>query len=413
MVSVLHPRRWIRERVPVLRHPHDRPDGPTQPDARPKVAARVTRLLLLMVLVASLLVAVPGLRTVTSTIRHVDLVWVAAAIGLELASCVSFVVLFRVFFDRLSPRDARALAWTEMASGALLPGGGAGGLAIGGWLIHLTGAPTRWIVRRSGGLFFLTSAVNAASLIIAGVLLGLGVSSPNAFVLTLLPASVAMLLILAVAALPRAVRSRERIVPWLREVSAGVQEAQQTAFGHPSWRLVGALGYLGFDMCVLWVTLRGVGVAMPVPALMLAYNIGYLANVLPIPGGIGVLDAGLAGSLLLYGAPAGHVAAAVLLYHTIALWTPGLGGTLAYLSMRSRLTTPATASRPVDPPPASPVHLTEGNLHEPPSRHPDPDPIRLGRRSHRRPAPRQLPRSGGARASRALRRTDGRRRPSA
>ena len=86
----------------------------------------------------------------------------AGAVARELASSVSFVIVFRLFFDRVARRDARALAWTEMASGALLPGGGAGGLAIGGWLMHLTGAPTRWIVRRSSGLFFLTSAVNGS-----------------------------------------------------------------------------------------------------------------------------------------------------------------------------------------------------------------------------------------------------------
>ena len=374
MASVPEIRLSIRDRLRAARHVRDRPDAPVQSDTHPKIATLVARLLLLTALVASLLIAVPGLRPVISTIRHIDPVWIAAAIGLELASCVSFVVLFRLFFDRLSPRDARALAWTEMASGALLPGGGAGGLAIGGWLIHLTGAPTQWIVRRSGGLFFLTSAVNAATVIVTGVLLGVGVSSPNAFVLTLLPVLVVVPLTLAIAALPHALRSRDRVAMWLRGINAGVRDAEQTTFRHPSWRLAGALGYLGFDMAVLWITLKAVGVPISVPALVLAYNIGYLTNILPIPGGIGVLDAGLAGSLLLYGAPAGHVAAAVLVYHAIALWTPGLGGTLAYLSVRSRLTAtkPAEGSPPVDQP-VAPVRLTEGNLHEPTSSDSDAD----------------------------------------
>jgi hypothetical protein len=90
-------------------------------------------------------------------------------------------IIFRLFFGRVGARDARGLAWTEMASGALLPGGGVGGYSIGGWLIHLTGAPTRWIVRRSGGLFFLTSAVNSAAVIGAGLLLLAGVAGPHDF----------------------------------------------------------------------------------------------------------------------------------------------------------------------------------------------------------------------------------------
>ena len=304
----------------------------------PRVTGRIVRLLLLIVLAVSLVISVPGLRPVISAIGHIDVGWIVVAVALELASCLSFVVLFRLFFDRLAPRDARALAWTEMASGALLPGGGIGGLAIGAWLINLTGAPTRWIVRRSGGLFFLTTAVNAASLIIAGFLLAAGVPGTHAMMLTFLPAFLTTAAVLAGAAVPRILRSRSHPARWLAAISSGVEDAEQTTFRHPHWRLIGAVGYLGFDMAVLWLLLRGVGAPISVPALVLAYNIGYLANALPIPGGIGVLDAGLAGSLLLYGAPAAHVAAAVLLYHAIALWIPGLGGTVAYLSVRPRLT---------------------------------------------------------------------------
>jgi uncharacterized membrane protein YbhN (UPF0104 family) len=87
-----------------------------------------------------------GISPVLRAISEISPLRIAIAVALELASCVSFVIIFRLFFDRVGARDARALAWTEMASGALLPGGGVGGYAIGGWLMHLTGAPTRWIV---------------------------------------------------------------------------------------------------------------------------------------------------------------------------------------------------------------------------------------------------------------------------
>jgi uncharacterized membrane protein YbhN (UPF0104 family) len=250
---------------------------------------------------------------------------------------VSFVVLFRRFFDRLSGRDARALAWTEQATGALLPGGGAGGLAIGGWLIHLAGAPTDWIVRRSGGLFFLTSAVNAATVIAAGLALILGASGPHDFALAVLPTVLVGAVTLVVLALPAVVRSRPGTPRWIRAISAGVQDAEETTFRRPNWRLLGALGYLWFDIAVLWLVLRGLGEAPSVPALILAYTIGYIANTLPIPGGIGVLDAGLTGALALYGVSPAHAAAAVIIYHAIALWVPGLGGLVGYVRLRPRL----------------------------------------------------------------------------
>jgi hypothetical protein len=144
-------------------------------------------------------------------------------------------------------------------------------------------------------------------------------------------------LTLAVAALPIVVRSRPSTPGWVRGIGAGVEDAEHTALRHPSWRLAGALGYLGFDIAVLWVCLRALGITASVPALVLAYNLGYLANALPIPGGIGVLDAGLAGALALYGVAPAHAAAAVLVYHAVALWVPGLGGLLAYLRLRPRL----------------------------------------------------------------------------
>jgi hypothetical protein len=92
--------------------------------------------------VAQLVASVPGLRGTLNAIAH-DPVWIVGAVALELASDVSFVVLFRLFFDGLARPEARLLAWTEQGSGALLPGGSAGGFAVGAWLIRLTGAPMR------------------------------------------------------------------------------------------------------------------------------------------------------------------------------------------------------------------------------------------------------------------------------
>ena len=88
---------------------------------------RLATIALLAALLIALLAAVPSLRGVLQDIRHIGLGWVALAIALELGSALSFVVFFRLFFDRLPARDARALAWTTEGSGALLPGGGAGG----------------------------------------------------------------------------------------------------------------------------------------------------------------------------------------------------------------------------------------------------------------------------------------------
>jgi uncharacterized membrane protein YbhN (UPF0104 family) len=288
----------------------------------------------------TLLLAVPGLRDVVADLRHVAGVWVIAAIALEVASCLSFVVIFRRFFDDLPPDLSRKVAWTELGSGALLPGGGAGSLAIGGWLLHLAGMEVRQIVRRSSGLFFLTSAVNVAALIAGGVLLFV-VRPPGVSVLLLagLPVVLGIVALSATLALPPLVHRRPsgtRARPWFVELVDGIRVAE-AALRHPTWREAGAVGYLAFDIAVLGATLAAVGYAPPLPVLLLGYIVGYLANLLPVPGGVGVLEGGLAGTLIVYGAPPVQAAAGVLLYHAIAFWIPSLGGLWAWARLRRGL----------------------------------------------------------------------------
>ena len=298
---------------------------------------RVATAALLGAIVLALALAVPAVRPVVREVREMHVGWVALAAVLELASCLSFVVIFRAFFERVPARDARALAWTSMASGVLLPGGGVGGLAISGWLMRLAGAPTAWIVRRSSALFFFTSAVNGAAIIVAGLVLVTGGAGPHDFERAALPLLIAGALTLAIAAVPWIASRRERVASSrLGGIIAGVRDAQLAA-RRPNWRLAGAVGYLGFDLAVLWATFSACGTAPPVAALVLGYTIGYAANALPIPGGVGVLDAGLVGALVLYGATPLQAAAAVLVYHAIALWIPALGGLIAYARLRPRL----------------------------------------------------------------------------
>jgi uncharacterized membrane protein YbhN (UPF0104 family) len=321
------------------------------------VRARVLAMLLLVAMIVSLLIAVPALNSVAREITHMDARWLVLATALELASCASFVVVFRHFFARVPTPAVRELAWTEMGSGALLPGGGVGSLAVGGWLLHLAGMPTREIVRRSSSLFFLTSAVNALALVGGGILLASGLSNGNDGVaLAGVPIVFGASAVTAALVIARLSERRRRALadsPWIGQLIEGISEARR-ALRHPSWRLVGAIGYLGFDIAVLWATLSAVGYVPPIAVLMLGYIIGYLANLIPVPGGVGVLEGGLAGTLVLYGAPVTQAAAGVLVYHAIAFWIPSLGGLLAYRLLRRDLeasspTQPVLTDRPESP----------------------------------------------------------------
>jgi hypothetical protein len=85
-------------------------------------------------------------------------------------------------------------------------------------------------------------------------------------------------------------------------------------------KLVGAsLAYYAFDNAVLWATFRAFGSSPPLGVIVMGYLVGSLAAALPVPAGLGALEGGLIGALVLYGAPAPAAVGAVLLYRGISV----------------------------------------------------------------------------------------------
>jgi uncharacterized membrane protein YbhN (UPF0104 family) len=319
---------------------------------------RVGVMAVLTIAMVTAVLAVPTLGHVRVDLDSVNGWWAAAAIALEVASCICFVVVFRVFFDTVNPRVARSVAWVEEGSGAMLPGGGVTSYAIGGMILSRDGLSLREIVVRSGGLFWLTSAVNALALAIGTALLVLGPPPTRPSLLVVgLPIAVAAPVTILIAAAPMIARARTTRLGRSRNLVDGVAEAWRVA-GRGNWRLLGALGYLYFDMLVLVCLFRGLGYAVPFGVLSLGYLVGYVATLIPIPGGVGVLEGGLTGALILYGAPPVKTVAVVLIYHAIAFWIPSLGGAFGYLSLlRLRVPGSAGRDRPTDGAPGT-THVT-------------------------------------------------------
>jgi uncharacterized membrane protein YbhN (UPF0104 family) len=161
---------------------------------------------------------------------------------------------------------------------------------------------------------------------LAGLLLGLGVADgPHDLVHAWVPVAGAIAVVAVVLVLPLPAR--------LRPVVDGIASARRT-LARPSRPLAAAAGYLVFDIAVLWATLAAMGEPPPAVALAAGYIVGYLGSTVPIPGGVGVLDASLACTLIAYGTDPALAAAAVLVYHAIAFWVPSLGGAAALASLR-------------------------------------------------------------------------------
>ena len=65
----------------------------------------------------------------------------------------------------------------------------------------------------------------------------------------------------------------------------------------------------------------------------MAYFTGMLANLLPLPGGLGGVEGGMIGALIGFGVDDGLAVAAVLSYRVFAYWLPILPGALAYVGL--------------------------------------------------------------------------------
>jgi uncharacterized protein (TIRG00374 family) len=316
-----------------------------QPRRLGRRAATAVALIVVIVLVALL---APGLGDVRDHLGDADPAWLAVGVGFELLSCLSYVVMFRqVFCRRMSWRSSWEIGWSELAVGSIVPASGAGGLALGAWILSRGGMPADKIARRSVAFFLIKSSVNFVAVAVLGVAMALGVGPHESPLLTVLPAAMSVLLIAAVVALPRlgaGPRSSDdmpRVRRWIatarRAIVDGTAEAVELARGGDVLLLAGAVGYWLFDNAVLWATFHAVGVSPPLTVVLMGYLIGQLGGALPLPGGIGGIDGGLIGTLIVYGAPAAATAAAVVSYRVILFWLPLLIGGVSFLSLRREL----------------------------------------------------------------------------
>jgi uncharacterized membrane protein YbhN (UPF0104 family) len=310
-------------------------------------------LVLGLALAAGLLLAVPGLKGVATTVSHMKLQWVAVAVALEILSCACYVVAFLQVFDRAPLRLGARVALSEEAFGAAVSLGGVGSLAVGVWLMVERGAPAGRITQRSAVLFLYTSAINVITLVVAGLGLFLGLRGPSNPLLSILPAAVGAVALVLFLLLPRYVdRIVGRVAPGrlhtvLTETAASVRDTERLMF-RPDWRIVGAIGYLWLDIAVLFACFAAAGQTPPLAPVVLAYQIGYLSNFIPVPGGIGVLDGSMIGMLVLYGVGGTVATAATLAYHAIALWVPAIWGTIAFIVLQKTKKQPIILRHPTE-----------------------------------------------------------------
>ena len=238
-------------------------------------------------------------------------------VALWFAGLAAHTVTLTAALPGLTHRRALLLSLTGSAIANVLPLGGAAGVALNYRMTR------RWGFSPSGfagytvvsNLWDVVSKLTLPALVVPLLLVGLPI--PAHLQRAVLAAAVALPLVVAVAAVvlayPRTVHRLGARVQRARLVAVDVVRA---GWGRLS---VGMAGYTVLLYVLLQACLVVTGAGVTWQVVLLAFCVERLATLVGItPGGLGVVEVGLAGALALApGASPAGVAAAVLIYRAL------------------------------------------------------------------------------------------------
>jgi uncharacterized protein (TIRG00374 family) len=319
---------------------------------RRSTAVQIT---LFVALIAAVIVAlgdlVPGAG---GRLQHAAPGWVAVAVALELAACAAYGLLFQGVFShgahRLSRRRGIQIGLGELGAFVIVPTG-AGGPAVRIWGLERSGMPFRVITTRSviHGAIFNLPYVLAAILLGAGVALGIGSGhAPLIVALAPLGLVVGALLIagaatLAARVVPASPDSRwERIG---RDILVAFPDGLRQLPGRlrePGLSLT-AVGFWAGDCGAFIAAFHAAHGSPSIAVMVLAYMLGQLGSVLPLPGGVGGVEPITLGVLTASGVNLSVGAAAVLLYRLVSLGIQTAVGGVALATLIPALRAPDEA----------------------------------------------------------------------
>jgi uncharacterized protein (TIRG00374 family) len=281
--------------------------------------------------------------------------WFVVLVVLEVASFVALWGLLHLALPRTSWPAVATSQLVGNAASKVLPGGAAtGGVAQGRVLVQ---------AGRSGGT--VATALTATGLLTTGVLLTLPVLTVPAVIIGPPPARqlqlglvVSFIVAVVVVTVGTLMLTWDRFVAavglgagWLlhlvrprvtaASVEAGLfvqRDKVADAFtGRWLRALALAAGNRMLDYAALVAGLYAVGAQIRPAMVLLAYVVAMGLAMVPItPGGLGVVEAGLATLLVLSGVAADQAAVATLLYRLVSYWLPIPLGALAWVGWRFR-----------------------------------------------------------------------------
>lgn len=344
---------------PVAEEHHDDEEMPRVTLTRRRTIAFVVFVLASVAFLYFVLPQISSVQEAWERVTDGDRAWLAVALVFQLLAVGSYVLLFHGINvppgSPLTHRDSYLITMAGLAATRLFAAAGAGGVALTAWALRRSGMERREVAERMIAFLVLLYGVYMLAMLVCGVGLRTGLFPGRApFAMTVIPAIVAaaaIVLVLPLALVPedfeerieRLAARRPRTARWLRRLAlgpasmrGGVRCALRKLI-HPDRALVGAVTWWAFNIAILWASFHAFGEPPPTAVLVQAFFVGMLANLLPLPGGIGGVDGGMIGALAAFGVNTGMAVLAVLSYRLFAFWLPTVPGVIAYLQLRRRV----------------------------------------------------------------------------
>jgi uncharacterized membrane protein YbhN (UPF0104 family) len=306
-----------------------------------------TRQVLVLVLasaamVAGLVVVAPALADlpdVWTKIADGHMGWLAFALVLEALSFVGHAILFRAVSvegggTRIGLRASTEITLAGHAATKLFAAAGAGGVALTAWALKKSGMEARDVAARMTTFMVLLYSVYMGALLFGGLGLYFGViDGGGSFALTMVPAIFGAVVIAIVASAQLVKPGETRVRRMLAPIGDGVRDARRL-IARGNLGLLGAIMWWAFDIAALWACFEAFGAAPAVGVLVVGYFVGMLANLLPLPGGVGGVDGGMIGAFVAFGVDPASAIIAVLAYRFFAFWLPIAPGAVSFATLR-------------------------------------------------------------------------------
>ncbi len=301
-----------------------------------------------------LLPLLPDFRKALEELRSVSPLLLSVGLLLQLMALLCYSLLTKAALGEAGHQITRLrLFRIQMSTKALsniVPGGSAAGPALGYRLMTLSG-----VDGPSAGFALATSGLVSAvvlnlllwfglivSIPIRGVNKGYGVAALAGIIVMLIAALLVLGLMDGQGRAEKALRwiarkvqlNEDRAGAAVRQVALRLDDLatdRHLLVRVAAWALANWL----FDAASLWVFLRAFGVSLDPDALIIAFGVVNVLQVIPItPGGLGIVEGAYALQLAAFGVPKTVATLGVASYRIGQYWLPTLVGGLLYASLR-------------------------------------------------------------------------------